>query len=421
MTSEHDSNADSSADRSRRAVLGLTAGAALGGLTGCLGGGASASEGGDGDTTTVRWAGTQNPDTSCWDYEDASDDCGLVYPVFELERRLEERSTGLELSLIDSKELCSEQSCMSKMDSEVIHLGSSSIANSAKIWPENEIWSIPYTIPAHSRAAIGYSFTHPTVWEEYWVPFGRKYNAIPIGFDPPGYRAHFVGVGNDPDEALTSPEDFAGLKIRTTQSDVISVAFDELGMNPTTISFADTLQGMQSGVVDGMEIIPQYAVSAQITDVTAQATLTQWAPGIDPVWCRVDFLKSLSEEERETFASVTAELAEESIRRSDDVYETFQGLSPEAPVEGSNYYTQGPDGEPVRVNWLDEDQLAAWREPIDPASNRDLYRDTIDRVHEEFTDGFYDHLYEIARESGVPSRSADFSLDAWWDDYLEQM
>ncbi|MFC6988911.1 hypothetical protein ACFQJD_09665 [Haloplanus sp. GCM10025708] len=51
---------------------------------------------------------------------------------------------------------------------------------------------------------------------------------------------------------MTSPADFEGRKIRTTQSEVISTAFDELGMNPITISFADTLQGMKSGVVDGL-------------------------------------------------------------------------------------------------------------------------------------------------------------------------
>ncbi|WP_049987451.1 TRAP transporter substrate-binding protein DctP [Halobellus rufus] len=428
MTSDDRPNDGSRSARSRREVLGATSGAVLAGLTGCLGGGTAVSGGGgggDSGTTTARWAGTQNPETSCWDYEDDSsegaDQCGLVYPVFELKRRLEERSADLELTLVDSKELCSEQSCMTKMDSRVIELGSSSVANSAKVWPENEIWSIPYLFPTHSRASIGYAFTHPTVWEEYWVPFGRKYGAIPIGFDPPGYRAHFVGVGSDPEEPMTSPADFEGLKIRTTQSEVISVAFDELGMNPTTVSFADTLQGMKSGVVDGMEIIPQYAVSAGITDVTAQATLTQWAPGLDPIWCSVDFLKGLSDGERETFASVTAELAEESVRRSDDVYESFQGLSPDAPVEGSNYQTEGPDGEPVRVNWLEEDQLAEWREPVDPATNPDLYRDAIDRVHGEFTDGFFDRVYDVARESGVPDRSADFSLDAWWDDYLERI
>jgi len=407
---------------------------ALGGLAGCLGGNGGGTTdtdtgtgtgGGSGGDTTARWAGTQNPDTTCWNLDgtlpEGPEGCGLVYPVFELKRRLDERSDAPDLALIGSQELCSEQSCMSKLGSQVVQLGSSSVANSAKIWPENEIWSIPYTFPVHQRASIGYSFVHPTTWEEYWVPFAKKYGVLPVGFDPPGYRAHLVGTGSDPGSSVTSPADFEGRKIRTTQSEVISTAFDELGMNPITISFADTLQGMKSGVVDGLEIITPYAVAAQITSITAQVTLTQWAPGLDPIWCRVDFLKGLSASERAAFAEVTGNLAEQSIQRTDRVYERFQGLSPDAPVEGSNFHTEGPDGGPVQVNWLNESQLDEWRAPVDPVDNRDLYADAIDRVHGEFTDGFFDRLHGLARESGVPDDSENFTLDAWWDDYLDRI
>jgi len=429
MRDQHTDSRGESTGHSRRDLLRTAPlGALAAGFAGCLGGGTgggSATGTGGGGGTTVRWAGTQNPDTTCWDFgenlPEGPEGCGLVYPVFELGRRLDEREDAPNLALVGSKELCSEQSCMSKLDSKVIHLGSSSVANSAKIWPENELWSIPYTFPVHQRAAIGYSFVHPTTWEEYWVPFAKKYNVVPIGFDPPGYRAHLIGTGSDPGSPITSPADFEGRKIRTTQSEVISTAFDELGMNPITISFADTLQGMKSGVVDGLEIITPYAVAAQITSMTAQVTLTQWAPGLDPIWCRVDFLKSLSEAERTAFAEVTADLAEQSIQRTDRTYERFQGLSPDAPVEGSNFHTEGPDGEPVQVNWLSEDDLDAWREPVDPVDNRDLYSEAIGRVHDAFTDGFFDRLYDLARESGVPDQSKNFTLDAWWDDYLDRI
>ena len=429
MRDEHTDSRDESAGHSRRDLLRTAPlGALAAGFAGCLGGGtgggsATGTDGSGG--TTARWAGTQNPDTTCWDFggslPEGPEGCGLVYPVFELGRRLDEREDAPDMALVGSKELCSEQSCMSKLDSKVIHLGSSSVANSAKIWPENELWSIPYTFPVHQRAAIGYSFVHPTTWEEYWVPFAKKYNVVPVGFDPPGYRAHLIGTGSDPGRPVTSPADFEGRKIRTTQSEVISTTFDELGTNPITISFADTLQGMRSGVVDGLEIITPYAVAAQITSTIAQVTLTQWAPGLDPIRCRVDFLKSLSEAERTAFAEVTADLAERSIQRADRTYERFQGLSPDAPVEGSNFHTGGPDGEPVRVNWLSEDALDAWRKPVDPADNRDLYSEAIGRVHDEFTDGFFDRLYDLARESGVPDQSKHFTLDAWWDDYLDRI
>ncbi len=427
MRDEHTDGRDALTGHSRRDLLRTASiGALAAGFSGCLGGAASGTDTtSSGAGATARWAGTQNPDTTCWDFDEnqseGSEGCGLVYPVFELKRRLDAREDAPDMALVDSKELCSEQSCMSKLDSKVIQLGSSSVANSAKIWPENEIWSIPYTFPVHQRASIGYSFVHPTTWEDYWVPFAKKYNVVPIGFDPPGYRAHLIGTGSDPGTPVTSPADFENRKIRTTQSEVISTAFDELGMNPTTISFSDTLQGMKSGVVDGLEIITPYAVAAQITSITAQVTLTQWAPGLDPIWCRVDFLKGLSEAERTAFAEVTADLAEQSIQRTDRMYERFQGLSPDAPVEGSNFHTQGPDDEPVQVNWLSEEDLDAWRAPVNPADNRDLYNDAIGRVHDEFTDGFFDQLHDIARESGVPDQSKNFTLDAWWDDYLDRI
>ncbi len=54
-------------------------------------------------------------------------------------------------------------------------------------------------------------------------------------------------------KALTSAEDFRGLKIRTPESAVLELGIRALGADPTAIPFPDTYAALRDGTVDGME------------------------------------------------------------------------------------------------------------------------------------------------------------------------
>ncbi|WP_345243155.1 TRAP transporter substrate-binding protein [Pontibacillus salipaludis] len=55
------------------------------------------------------------------------------------------------------------------------------------------------------------------------------------------------------ERAVSSVEDFKGLKIRTMENDLHLDAFKELGANPTPMAFTELFTAMQQGTVDGQE------------------------------------------------------------------------------------------------------------------------------------------------------------------------
>ncbi|GAE28091.1 TRAP-type C4-dicarboxylate transport system [Halalkalibacter wakoensis JCM 9140] len=54
-------------------------------------------------------------------------------------------------------------------------------------------------------------------------------------------------------ERIETPDDFVGSKIRTMESPIVIEQFRALGANPVPISFTETYNALQQGVVDGQE------------------------------------------------------------------------------------------------------------------------------------------------------------------------
>lgn len=53
---------------------------------------------------------------------------------------------------------------------------------------------------------------------------------------------------------VTAPDDLKGLKLRTTQSDLVMNVISALGANPTPMAYGEVYTGLQTKVIDGEEI-----------------------------------------------------------------------------------------------------------------------------------------------------------------------
>ena len=53
---------------------------------------------------------------------------------------------------------------------------------------------------------------------------------------------------------ITTPDDLKGLKLRTTQSDLVMEIISSLGANPTPMAYGEVYTGLQTKVIDGEEI-----------------------------------------------------------------------------------------------------------------------------------------------------------------------
>ncbi|KAA0966287.1 TRAP transporter substrate-binding protein [Sporosarcina sp. ANT_H38] len=75
-------------------------------------------------------------------------------------------------------------------------------------------------------------------------------------------------------EKVETPEEMKGLTLRVTPSPALQDWYRYLGANPESISLPDVYQAAQTGVIDGMEMDLDAAVTSNFNEVTGYAAMT---------------------------------------------------------------------------------------------------------------------------------------------------
>ena len=166
---------------------------------------------------------------------------------------------------------------------------------------------------------------------------------------------------------IKTPEDLAGLKIRTMENPIHLRAFEALGAAPTPMSFAELFTALQQGVVDAQEN-PIVVISvSNFSEVQDYLTLSGhlYSPAI--ILMSQDFWNSLSEEE--------------------------QGWVMQA-AEASVEVTRN------RVSELEEtgvDQLREKGMEVVTEIDREAFEEAVQPAYEQYTSQFGDELIERIR------------------------
>ncbi|MDQ2050807.1 ABC transporter substrate-binding protein [Natronolimnohabitans sp. A-GB9] len=344
-------------------------------------------------------------------------DCVSPSPGWAISEELEARSGGeIQMQLLGEDQICNSTTCGGKAGRQIIEAGYGSIGNGTNFWPENNIWLLPYTFP--SRASLAYTLFDERIWDQYWVPFARQYGIVPFYAWTPELRN--LLLSSDATEIaggrVRTPDDLEEIRIRRTASRPPKVALEEWGATPPELSWGDTVQGMDTGVVHGLETWSGVGIAGGMDAVMDQVTLVEFMSGQGVMWANTDWLRSLPDGHRELIADVTRELTEEAIQQADEVIDDRIGHTD--PPEGTAYAAAD-----ITVNVLDDDELEAWRERVDPMENPDLYETERSRVEamDLPVDDFYEYVHGIAREPAVPDSAADVTVDAWWGEYLDRI
>lgn len=133
--------------------------------------------------------------------------------------------------------------------------------------PQMQLPDLPFLFP---NAKIAHEFLDGPVGQELLQaaePVGMKGAA----FWESGFKQF---TGNRP---LLKVGDFKGLKFRTMESPVVIEQFKALGSNPLPISFSETYNALQQGVVDGQENPLVSIVSMRFYEVQSNVTLSNHA------------------------------------------------------------------------------------------------------------------------------------------------
>lgn len=418
-------------DVSRRALIKTagTVGTVGVGLAGCSGssgngGGSTDADGEDSGTSSggsepevqLTIGGVMSKPGSAWGGEQPSGH-------WEFEQRVEERTDGrIQVDNVAEGELCGELTCPEKVSQQTMEIGSASIGNSTKFYPMNDIWMLPFTFP--SPQSLGYVHQKAETWEQWWVPLAQEFGVVPIWMHAPTLRSINVGLSRSQSKDFDhrAPTDVEGMDCRRTGSQVSGTALSEWGMNPVSVSWGDSLQGLRSGVVGGMEaaLSPVCAYGGNMADSLGESVHNQWTIHNDVKWANVEWLKSLSDENLTIIAEESRKLYRDLVRKNRQLHEDVLGTYVDNPPESA-----AVNEHDVQMNYIEGDELQEWADQVTYNQNPEMYTDIIESAEQIGVDGeaFHEYLYDSARDSAVPDSfyGDSYTIDAWWDDYLQEM
>lgn len=124
-----------------------------------------------------------------------------------------------------------------------------------------------------------------------------------VGFLPRGPR-HITS-----NQALETPEDLSGLRIRVPENPMFIDAFKALGANPTPMAFPEVFTALQQGTIDGQENPLALIKSSGFPEVQSHLNLT--AHVIEPLAIAIadDAWDQLSDEQKEAMQAAAEQAA----------------------------------------------------------------------------------------------------------------
>ena len=207
----------------------------------------------------------------------------------------------------------------------------------------------------------------------------RERNLHPLAIVPEGWQ---VWTANKP---IRTPEDFAGLSIRTMDNRLLRETYSAYGANPTTMEYGELYSGLQLGQLDG-NIQPVFAHQEmdfyQVQDYMIFANQAQF---IATVMANADWYDNLSDEQEQIIEETVVEMVPY-------IHEVQTRLN----TERLNIITENSD---IEVIHLTPEERAVFRERSLPV--RDVFVDMAGDRGE----GLLETLIELVDE-GAPE-SAD--------------
>ena len=167
------------------------------------------------------------------------------------------------------------------------------------------LFSLPFLFPDY--AAVD-AVTQGDVGKEIFKTL-EKGGVVPLAWGENGYRE----ISNSK-QAIKTPADLKGLKIRVVGSPLFLDTFTALGANPTQMSWSDAQPAMASGAVDGQENPVSVYMAAKLYTV-AQKHLTMWGYINDPLIFVVnkDIWNTWTPADREAVRQAAIEAGKEEI------------------------------------------------------------------------------------------------------------
>ena len=180
-------------------------------------------------------------------------------------------------------------------------------------FPMSEMVELPF----HSTDAAADSVAYWRVFQEFFEPAGMH-----PGMHTLAVHTHVPGQVFNSVRPIDALEDFAGLRIRSTNS-AVSTSLERLGATPIGIPVPEMRQALERGIVDGVTLTDEALYNFQIADFVRYGLVTPGGLYNASFFIVVNDEKwsTISEQDR---AAITAISGEVLARRMGEVWQQEQ-------------------------------------------------------------------------------------------------
>lgn len=327
--------------------------------------------------------------------------------IYEFKEDVARRTNGaVNIELLGGNSVCTELTCVQKCLAGTVHGYNSSTQNAALTVPFFNCLDFPYLFP--TRASMFHFFYHPNSEALLRKPLREKFN-VEFLWTSCELRNLYMGLAWRDKPRVRRPEDIRGSKIRVTGSDLGRIGVGLFGANAIPLDWAETLEGLKSGVVDGQETSSAAAAAFNMGTVTSQDVVVEFFAFTEHTAMDARVFAKLDGKIQQAIREAAFGMQQFTQRENEKSLEDIVGLQ-DPPKPGTIWAKHG-----VKVNVLSKAEKTAWVERASPQANPKPYQAWRERIS-KLSGGVdtYGEIHKIARE--IPETTAADTVPPrrWW-------
>jgi len=264
-----------------------------------------------------------------------------------LAREIESRSGGrIEVEMYPGAQLGGIESLVNQVKDGILQACDPADGHFASTFPDIQAFGVPYLFV---NREVAWRVLDGPVGEQMRERMAKEVGLRPLFWSENGGFRHYSSASQE----MKSPEDMAGIKMRTMNHPLHMEIAKSLGMSPTPIAWGELYTALQTGVVDGQEnSIPTFMVP-KLYEVQKNMVLDGHVYSINTVAINEAWYQSLPDD----LKGVIRQAAQVAL-------ETNRGLSVANEASGRAFL----ESEGVSIYEPTAEEKAAFREKAQPAA-----------------------------------------------------
>lgn len=216
---------------------------------------------------------------------------------------------SIDIEIIPSASLGGERDMVEGMQLGTIEMASTANMVISNFDPAFSILDLPYVYNDYESA---YTVLESDELQQLMDKFAEESGVRILAYGQGGFRDV---ISN---KAVTSLDDFNGMKIRVPESDIYLSTFKAMKANPTPLAFNDVFTSLQQGTIDGFEIVPAVVLANGYYEVCSHVSLTRHLYSPNPLMISESLWSSLTEGQQKIMQEAADKAAAEQRKWEED-------------------------------------------------------------------------------------------------------